>query len=130
MQIVKQEDVAGLRQFLELEYLGRAAFEVVSGTDEKATIGVIIVAAEDAANVRRALEERRMTLFRAPDDLDSLPFPEQRQRVAARITEKKKHLALLAQQQESFANRWYQAYQQARARIESRLSLINHHARR
>jgi V/A-type H+-transporting ATPase subunit I len=124
VQFEKQEDIAVLQEFLEREYKSKGALESVSSVDGKTTIGVIIVEMEEAGNVRRALEERRMTLFRPPDGMDGLGFSAQQKSVVTGITEKKKHLALLRQQQESFADQWYHAYQQTRSWIESRLSLI------
>lgn len=125
VRIEKQDDLAGLQELLENEYRNKAAFTAVSGADGKMTIGVIMVEAEEAGEVRAALQERRMMLFNPPEELHSLPLSTHHERVAVRIREKKEQLANLQQQHESFARQWLAAYMTTRDWIKSRLSLIN-----
>lgn len=125
VRIEKQDDLAGLQEMLEKQFQNKAAFTAVSGADGKMTIGVIMVEAEDAGEVRDALQERRMMQFNPPDEFHSLPLSTHHERVAVRIREKKEQLANLQQQHESFARQWLAAYVTTRDWIKSRLSLIN-----
>ncbi|MCL7486812.1 MAG: hypothetical protein M8357_01385 [Desulfobulbaceae bacterium] len=125
VRLGRDEDIAGLRDFLEDEYHGRAALETVPAAPDKAPVGVIVVESEDAGNVRKTLTRQGRILFTPPNGLEKLDFSGQRERVAAVIREKKALLAHLRQEQESFARQWYHAYLRTRDWIDSRLSLIS-----
>ncbi len=125
VQIGKQKDIEILKEYLDQEYGGKAAFESLSGGDGEETIGVVVVESQAAEKARGALEERRVLLFAPPDGLDSLPYSQQREKVAAVLREMNEQLAQLEQEQEGFAARWAGAYRQTRAWIDSRMSLIS-----
>lgn len=124
VQLEKKEDAARLQEMLDREYKGKAAFEVVSGTDEKSVVGVVMVEADVAGDIREAMKNKNLALFYSPDDVHRLPFSKQHEIVVSRVRKKKAQLKHLQRQQEDFARRWLPAYLKTREWIESRLSLI------
>jgi len=125
VQVDRQKDIEALREFLDVAYRGKAAFEIVSGGEGEPEIGVVIVENEAAEKVRRVLRERKVLLFIPPDGLEYLPYAQQREKIAARMRDMEEQLGALEQQQDGFAAKWAGPYLRTREWIDSRMSLIS-----
>ena len=126
LKIEKSQDyVTSLQDFLEQEFQGKATFELVLPGDSETRIGIVISESVDGDEVRKRLEARGAILFNAPEKIGTLPFSQQLKSIEVKITEKRKQLSLLKEQQERFVEQWYLTYKQSRKWLDTQLSLLN-----